>query len=284
MIYIYSGLDQNSFAEWWDDSDTCMPALMAPVEFFSEMQQRPTSSEKCAWVWLYKAPWELSGVSSHAEQSVVLREWHLRQQSVLNIVPDSSSELLIVDAQITTYSSFQHTRTSPKKSYIKNSKLCNSKAHIIAMFKKLAPRYWDTFEALQSVSYLSRNIVMNNELKFSEDYFIRLLVSCKNEEGLSVLLGESRKTRLALAQMESDLILERKLKFQLETQIQTINDTAVADQTKLQSELAFLQAQLDYAQTELMDCHAMLSEYSKLLNSSQRTLQRAEIAIRDNIS
>lgn len=284
MIYNYSGLDQNSFKEWWDDSDTCMPALMPPVDFLSRMQQRDASSEKYVWVWLYKAPWELDAVTNHDEQLVSLREWHLRQQSVLDVLHHSAGSLLIVDAQITTYRSFKHALTSPQQINNARGELFNSQAHLVAMFKKLAPRYWDTFEALQNASYPSREVIKTNDVIFSEDYFIRLLVNCKNEERLSALLVESRTMRLTLAQMESDVISERRLRFHLENEMQLITKSASANQHELQHELKVLQIQLDDALDELLECHATLDEYSRVLTSSQRTLQRAETAIRDNMS
>lgn len=278
MEILFSGLDEYSFTTWWGDADlTGQQISLLPSSKFIDSLKQPSAEQKAArWVWLYCAPWDWFNRSEFCEIGVALEQWLSQQLTILDLCRRTDVNLTIINIDSTVSRSLNPDYTQEKNSIAGESK--DSKANLISgLFESFAPSYWDTFEALEGISWLPHGeaIFRTSSSGISERGLIQLLTEVQSAQQMPLVKGKLDEAMIKIADLEKQLIVEKNSTIKATIELAASRAKPEFKKIELEQDLALLKAQLHQAQHELQTYYYSAKNYGDLLDSSHDTLQRA---------
>jgi hypothetical protein len=153
---------------------------------------------------------------------------------------------------------------------------------VSGLFESFAPRYWDTFEALEGISWLPHGeaIFRSSSNTISERGLVQLLMEVQSAKQMPMVKGRLDEAMIRIADLEKQLAVEKSLKGQAEADLAASRAKPEFKQIELQQDLTLLKAQLHQAQHELQTYYYAAKNYGELLDSSHATLQKANTTLK----
>lgn len=255
-----------------------------PETFISRLEAfTGAPTEDAQFIWLYAAPW--SPALAVPEE---LTAWKARQQRVLRLRAKLSGGLRIVNVDRAAKGWLDGVSEGPA---LKTEGTENGDLAVLAMlFDAIAPEYWDTYETLESVSWLpSGTPELRHDVKVPQPAALMAFMDQVSKgarwSALQASLDEARrKLTEANAQAET-AIAERDAKLNASAQVEVRLQADVERQKLLhddaQQEVQSLAEQLDSLNQETSQRRMMHEQELEQLTGTVGALEKQCTDARD---
>lgn len=299
MHILFSGVAQETFSTWWSETSENLftSSLVTTSDFLNILHSPGEVEHNCRLVWLYQSPWRLITQEKIDSVAHCLQAWLGQQKTIIELNRVHPEFFKIVNLETTSDSFFKSTSAvfTTKKTPANQGV---DKA-LLELFELFAPQYWDTFEALESVSWSpsGQGTFRSNISPSTEKDFFALLQKIKKSENFDLLEKELQgnisrisnlenellnfnKTKHQLDKindqvinLESTLAIERKKSTKVEQELLNLNIVSEARIRQIENAKNLIQAQLNQTQTELLDFYEVAKNYETLIKNSREALE-----------
>lgn len=277
---LFSGISKEEFLSWFGREHSNQPADWIPPEEFLQALNSTTEQPQNL-VWLYRAPWLIMSSLNSSDSQKWLESWLAQQTEIINFYHNTLTKLKTINIDTTSSRHLVQnlpTTESSKASTIQSQSEC---LLLSTMFEEFAPKYWDVFEALESISWIPEGEPIYRHLnrQVSEKDLFVFLDDFVKKNRLPATEIELLKAQEISADAQRKLAYERSARYQAETDLSDVREHFDKVKRDLELMVEIQQAQIEQIKHDLADQESQYAQYKEIIASSRSTLIKANMLL-----
>jgi hypothetical protein len=280
---LFSGVSKEDFQSWLVRDYPSAPENFIPPEEF--LQVLHSSSEQPQnLVWLYRAPWHILSSLDTSDSQKWLEGWFNQQTEILNCYHNRLHTFKVINIDATASRQLLQDCETTDISTLRTTEIQNQSLLLPTLFSEFAPKYWDVFEALESISWLPEGepIFRQFDCQVSEkDLFVFFNDLLKKNRLPSTELQLLNAQKIS-ADSQKQLAYERSARYQAESDLVEIRDHFTKVQRDLELMVEIQKAQLEQFSQDLAHQELENVQYKEIIASSRSILVKANLLLEDS--
>lgn len=274
-LFVSGYLEEDAMEQGHDTVVGAKLTWLAP-EKFAEGYKAVESLTDQHWIWLYRSPWSLAIASSCIPaDKPFLREWLKWQRIVLDLSHEKPAPLFLINRETTSIQELLSTLGLPHIAIEQpSSQLQRDMSTALGkLFEWVAPYFWEVFEALEAMAWISKDIPKFRDALVSPMFTTLDQITSLFIAGQHLPIVKNELSELKHEQKETFEIIKKNLN--ITTSLEKENQSLAEKLTQKDRELEALRQKITALSTSekkqseelkfVQNAHAALLEENELL-------------------